>query len=84
MYLVSPNFAIHIVFIVFLLTRHLKIAVRLQRTIAGDSAHAGVEKGQTPLETSGATTVASRRRVVSTDGIYFPSIVVRCWLCVGV
>ena len=77
-YLVSPNFAIHIVFIVFLLTRRLQIAVRLQRTIAGDSARAGVEKGQTLLEISGATTVASHRGVVSTGGIYFPSIVVRC------
>ena len=39
------------------------IAVRLQRTTAGDSARAGVEMGQTGLETSGATAVASRRGV---------------------
>ena len=48
-------------FIVFLLTRRLQIAVILQRIIATNSARAGVEMGQTPLETSGATTVASRR-----------------------
>ena len=69
-YLVSPNFAIHTVFIVFLLTRRLQIAVRLQRTIAGDSARAGVEKGQTLLETSGATTVASHRGYLPMEYIF--------------
>ena len=48
-------------FIVFLLTRRLQIAVILQRIIATNSARAGVEMGQTGLETSGATAVASRR-----------------------